>query len=64
MKKILLTLAVAGMAFVADAQSKFEVKDFGKFKLHTYITADPFGRHELHRRGQQRSRCIGTCRIS
>jgi len=35
MKKILLTLAVAGMAFVADAQSKFEVKDFGKFKLHT-----------------------------
>ena len=43
MKKILLTLAVAGMAFVADAQSKFEVKDFGKFKLHTYITADPLG---------------------
>lgn len=36
-------LAIAGMAIAANAQTKFEVKDFGKFKLHTYVTADPLG---------------------
>ena len=40
MKKFFLMLAIAGMAIAANAQTKFEVKDFGKFKLHTYVTAD------------------------
>lgn len=31
------------MTFVVNAQGKFEVKDFGKFKLHSYVTADPLG---------------------
>ncbi|MDL2308911.1 hypothetical protein LJC68_04420 [Bacteroidales bacterium OttesenSCG-928-B11] len=26
-----------------NAQSKFEVKDFGSFKIHSYATADPLG---------------------
>ena len=43
MKKFFLMLAIAGMAIAANAQTKFEVKDFGKFKLHTYVTADPLG---------------------
>lgn len=43
MKKFFLTLAIACMTFVVNAQGKFEVKDFGKFKLHSYVTADPLG---------------------
>lgn len=43
MKKFFFMLAIAGMAIAANAQTKFEVKDFGKFKLHTYVTADPLG---------------------
>lgn len=43
MKKIFLMLAIASMAVAANAQTKFEVNDFGKFKLHTYVTADPLG---------------------
>lgn len=43
MKKTILTLVIAGMALTTSAQTKFEVKDFGKFKLHTYVTADPLG---------------------
>lgn len=31
------------MALTASVQTKFEVRDFGKFKLHTYVTADPLG---------------------
>ena len=38
-----MSLAVIFMVVSANAQSRFEVKDFGKFKLHTYITADPLG---------------------
>ena len=45
MKKILLTLAVAGMAMGASAQEKgrFEVHDLGNFKLHVYYTNDALG---------------------
>lgn len=43
MRKIILTLTVIFMVISANAQSKFEVKDFSGFKLHTYVTADPLG---------------------
>lgn len=45
MKKILSTLAVAGMALGASAQDKgrFEVYDLGGFKLHVYYTNDALG---------------------
>ena len=45
MKKILSTLAVAGMALGASAQdkSRFEVYDLGDFKLHVYYTNDALG---------------------
>lgn len=45
MKKILSTLAVAGMALGASAQDKgrFEVYDLGDFKLHVYYTNDALG---------------------
>lgn len=45
MKKIALTLAVAGMAIGASAQDKgrFEVYDLGSFKLHVYYTNDALG---------------------
>ena len=43
MRKIFITLAIASAVVAANAQSKFEVKDFGKFKLHTQITSDPLG---------------------
>ena len=45
MKKILLTLAVAGMTLGASAQEKgrFEVHDLGNFKLHVYYTNDALG---------------------
>lgn len=45
MKKILSTLAVAGMALSASAQDKgrFEVYDLGDFKLHVYYTNDALG---------------------
>lgn len=36
-------LAIAGTVLTANAQTKFEVKDFGKFKFHTYVAADPLG---------------------
>lgn len=38
MKKIILTLAAAGMVSGASAQEKgrFEVHDLGSFKLHVY----------------------------
>jgi hypothetical protein len=45
MKKIILTLAVAGMVLGASAQEKgrFEVHDLGNFKLHVYYTNDALG---------------------
>ena len=45
MKKIILTLAAAGMASGASAQEKgrFEVHDLGSFKLHVYYTNDALG---------------------
>lgn len=43
MRKIILSFAVILMVVSANAQSKFEVKDFGDFKLHSYVTADPLG---------------------
>lgn len=43
MNKIILMLGGIIMAISMNAQSKFEVKDFGSFKLHTYVTADPLG---------------------
>ena len=64
MKSFFLTLAIACMTLVVNAQGKFEVKDFGKFKLHTYVTADPLGDMSHIVEGSERSRCLGTCRIS
>lgn len=43
MKKLIYTVAVIFMVISAQAQSKFDVKDFGDFKLHSYATADPLG---------------------
>lgn len=45
MKKIILTLAVAGMALGASAEPKghFELHDLGNFKLHVYYTNDALG---------------------
>ena len=45
MKKIILTLALAGMVLGASAQEKgrFEVHDLGNFKLHVYYTNDALG---------------------
>lgn len=43
MNKIILMLGGIIMAISINAQSKFEVKDFGGLKLHTYVTADPLG---------------------
>ncbi len=43
MKKTILAMVAFSLAIVGFAQSKFEVKDLGKFKLHSYITADPLG---------------------
>lgn len=43
MKKSILSLAIILITLSANAQSKFEVKDLGNFKLHSYITADPLG---------------------
>lgn len=45
MKKIILTLAAAGMVSGASAQEKgrFEVHDLGSFKLHVYYTNDALG---------------------
>lgn len=45
MKKIILTLVVAGMALGASAQDKgrFEVHDLDNFKLHVYYTNDVLG---------------------
>jgi hypothetical protein len=43
MKKIVLVIAIVGLVTSAFAQSKFEVKDFGTFKLHSFITGDPLG---------------------
>lgn len=42
-RKIILSLTPILMVLSANAQSKFEVKDFGGFKLHSYVTADPLG---------------------
>lgn len=43
MKKSILSLAIILIILSANAQSKFEVKNLGNFKLHSYITADPLG---------------------
>ncbi len=43
MNKIILMLGGIIMAISMNAQSKFEVKDFGSFKLHAYVTTDPLG---------------------
>ena len=43
MKKIVLVLAFVGLMISANAQVKFEVKDLGKFKLHSFVTGDPLG---------------------
>lgn len=43
MKKIILVLSILVMTTLVNAQSRFDVKDFGSFKLHSYVTADPLG---------------------
>lgn len=45
MKKVILTLVVAGMVLGASAQDKgrFEVHDLDNFKLHVYYTNDVLG---------------------
>lgn len=43
MKSIFLTLMILVMTVSTNAQSRFDVKDFGSFKLHSYVTADPLG---------------------
>lgn len=43
MRRIILILAVFYAVVAVKAQSRFEVKDLGEFKLHSYITADPLG---------------------
>lgn len=43
MKKLVLFVALMGLIVCAQAQNKFEVKDLGKFKLHSYVTGDPLG---------------------
>lgn len=44
MKKIILSLIIlASGIFQIEAQTKFEIKDYGTFKLHSYVTADPLG---------------------
>lgn len=53
MKKSILSLVVILITLSASAQSKFEVKDFGNFKLHSYVTADPLGDMSYIIEGQQ-----------
>lgn len=43
MKKIILILTIIAMATNINAQNKFDVKDFGSFKLHSYASADAMG---------------------
>lgn len=43
MKKNNVLAAVILVVSTVNAQGKFEVKDFGSFKLHAYVTADPLG---------------------
>ncbi len=43
MKQIMGVLVAVAMTTTVHAQSNFEVKDFGGFKLHAYVTADPLG---------------------
>ena len=43
MKTLVSAFALLFVAICAQAQGKFEVKDFGRFKLHSYVTADPLG---------------------
>ena len=43
MKKLGSIALVLCATLTASAQGKFEVKEFGSFKLHSYITADPLG---------------------
>ncbi len=43
MKKSILLAVIILLTISASAQSKFEAKDFGSFKLHSYVTADPLG---------------------
>lgn len=41
MKRVILLCALILPVLSAQAQGKFEVKNFGNFTLHTYATADP-----------------------
>lgn len=43
MKKLGSIALLLCATLTASAQGKFEVKEFGSFKLHSYITADPLG---------------------
>lgn len=43
MKKIILSTVFLGLLISLQAQSKFEVTDLGKFKLHSFITGNPLG---------------------
>lgn len=43
MRKLFSAIALFSVMVCAQAQSKFEVKDLGEFKLHSYVTADPLG---------------------
>lgn len=57
MKKIILTLAIAGMALGASAQDKgrFEVHDLDNFRLHVYYTNDALGDASYIIEGKMRS---------
>ncbi|MBS2100981.1 hypothetical protein [Carboxylicivirga linearis] len=43
MKKFVLAVAFIGIVVCVQAQEKFQVKDLGKFKLHSFVTGDPLG---------------------
>lgn len=43
MKKLSLLLVISLAVLTTYAQGKFEVKSFGNFTLHAYVTADPLG---------------------
>jgi len=43
MKKVVLVFVVIVLAISVNGQSKFSVKDFGSFKLHTFVSSNPLG---------------------
>ena len=43
MKKLIIVATLVVVSLAVRAQSSFEVKDFGSFKLHVQVTNDPLG---------------------